>query len=80
MLHFDQIYSRKIKSLLVAHGITMQKVADSCGVTLSTVSMVISRRSRSAKIERKIANMLRLPVKELFPDHKSSNKKPRRAS
>lgn len=57
---------RKIKALLVELGITQRSIATELGVSLAAVSMTISGKTQSKRIEAKVAERLNLPVAKLF--------------
>lgn len=57
----------KIKIALIASGYTQRDIADQCDVQPTTVGAVIHGRSRSRKIENRIASLTGLPLAELWP-------------
>lgn len=58
---------REIRAQLILRGIRQQDIADQLGVRASSVSQVIDRKARSARIERAIARAIGRPVHEVFP-------------
>jgi len=54
--------------MLSLNGLKSLDVARAVGVAPETVCMVIRRKRKSAKVERFIADAIRLPLTEVFPD------------
>ncbi|AEA33659.1 helix-turn-helix domain-containing protein [Hippea maritima] len=56
-----------IKALLTAKGIKITDIAKELGVAVTTVSLVISGRDTSKRIQTTIAKKLGVDVNELWP-------------
>ena len=64
--------SYEIRAALLAKNVRLSDKARSLGVSRPTVSQIVYRKSRSARIEVAIASTLGLPVFDVFPDHKGA--------
>lgn len=58
----------KIKSLLVEREISMTTIAHDLRVSQPSVSLIVSKKGRSYRIEKSIADRLGIPYSELFGD------------
>lgn len=58
---------KEIKKLLKERNLTMVDIANKLGVSRTSVSLVIYRRSVSARIRLAIAKAIGKPVEEVFP-------------
>jgi transcriptional regulator with XRE-family HTH domain len=68
----------KIKYELALRNYTQSDVAAECGVEATTVGAVIHGRSRSKKIEVRIASITHLPLAYMWPQWHGPDVKPRR--
>ena len=59
---------------------TLLKIAKKAGVTPSAISGVLSRKYRSARLEKAIAKGLGYDIYTLFPDHVSNGRKRKKES
>lgn len=58
------------KILMLRRGITQAEIARRLGVSSTTVSLVVSGRMRSRRVEQAIAESLGLPREILWPERK----------
>lgn len=58
------------KILMLRKGITQAEIARRLGVSGPTVSLVVSGRMRSRRVEQEIAESLGLPREILWPERK----------
>lgn len=58
------------KILMLRKGITQAEIARRLGVSGATVSLVVSGRMRSRRVEQEIAEALGLPREILWPDRR----------
>jgi|GEM_PF-2769920 len=58
---------RQIKSELVARGISMASIARALGVSRVTVSIVVSQRGKSLRIQQAVARAVGRPLEDVFP-------------
>jgi len=58
------------KILMLRKGITQAEIARRLGVSSATVSLVVSGRMRSRRVEQTIAEALGLPREILWPDRR----------
>lgn len=77
MLPSDGYQATRIKVALMARGYKQTDVAAACGVLPTTVSQVIHGRSRSERIERKIAEVTGHDLAELWPQWHGTDAKRR---
>ena len=61
------MHPEQIKAAMRMKGITCAVIADDLGVSGSMVSRVISRETTSARVAKRIAQVVGKPVEELFP-------------
>lgn len=61
------MHPERIKALMRMKGVTPTALADEMGVANSTMSQVISGRSESARIKRRIAEITGYSVETLWP-------------
>ena len=59
----------KIKARLIESGFTQIEVAREMGVTKSTISRVLSGKTKSMKVQRKIADILNLPFETVWTNN-----------
>lgn len=78
MAQQEQKRVAKLKYELALRDMTQADIASQCGVEPTTVGAVIHGRSRSKKVELRIAIITRLPLAELWPQWHGPNAKPRR--
>lgn len=57
----------EIRAALVLRDISIQSIADKCGVKRPSVSMVISRKRHTQHIQEAVARAIEKPVEEVFP-------------
>lgn len=57
---------KKIRALLVERGIKITTIARDLGITQPSVSLVISRNSRSYRVEKEISDRLGKPYERLW--------------
>ncbi|WP_430391093.1 hypothetical protein [Dyella sp. 20L07] len=69
---------KKIKYALSLCDYTQRDIARECNVKSTTVGAVIHGRSRSRKVENRIAAVTRLPLSELWPQWHGSQASARR--
>ncbi|AFY60323.1 helix-turn-helix domain-containing protein [Synechococcus sp. PCC 6312] len=62
------MHPEDIKAELRKKGFTGASIARNLGLTRSTVSSVVRRKGRSAKVEVEISRILGKPVEEIFPE------------
>lgn len=58
--------NRKIKSLLVKHGIKQKDIAAELGLTIGTVSGAINGHFKSRRIQQKVAELLSMDYEKLW--------------
>ena len=63
---------RKVKSLMVLHGIKQLAIAKKCGVTQAAVAWVVMGRNKSKRIRAAIAEAVGKRVEELWPEERNS--------
>lgn len=66
--------NKKVKSLLVLKGIKMVDVAKQIGVSRVTVSIVITGKGKSRRIQQAIADMLGKSYEELWLSGKNNRR------
>ena len=62
-----------IRALLAARGIRISDIARELNVSLPTVSLVISGRNRSRRVEKTVAERLGMKYEELWPEPKKGD-------
>ena len=61
--------SRKIKSLMALYGIKGTDIAKKLGLSRVTISIVITGKGKSRRVQKAIALALDMPVEELWPEN-----------
>lgn len=56
----------KIKALLTEREILQTEIARDLGISDASVSMVIKKRSRSYRVEKRIADLVGIPYEKLW--------------
>lgn len=62
---------RKIRSVMMLHGVTIKQIAEQENVTENYVSFVVTGRRVGHRIRRAIANACGVQVTELWPDEET---------
>lgn len=57
-----------IKSKIRMKGVTLTELGKRIGVDASTMTQVLSRKKKSARVEAGVAEFLNIPLHEAFPD------------
>ncbi|WP_046019811.1 helix-turn-helix domain-containing protein [Marinomonas sp. S3726] len=60
-------HPEEIKAAMRMNGVTAAMLADELKVSQSSISHVINKRSRSERIENRIAELVGLPRDKIFP-------------
>lgn len=66
------MHAEQIKASIRMAGTTPAILADELGVARATMSQVIHGRSRSARIERRIAEVVGRPASQIWTDRPTS--------
>lgn len=61
------MHPEQIKGAMRARGVSLSALAEELGVSVSTISQVVSGRSTSARIRSRVAQITGVPVGELWP-------------
>lgn len=72
-MEIKKIEIRKIKAMLVEHGIKHKDIACALGVTRACVSIVLNGHQNSKRVKQAIADVLHLKVADLWPDKKEES-------
>ena len=67
------MHPEQIKGAMRARGVSLTALAEELGVSVSTISQVVSGRSSSARIQSRIAQITGAPVGELWPAPRLAN-------
>lgn len=61
------MHPAEIQAAIKVAGVSQAQIATDCGVAANTVSAVIHGRSRSQRVEHRIADITGLPAEQLWP-------------
>lgn len=70
------MHPEDIKASIRKRNTSQSGIAASLGITVMTVSHVINGRGKSARVAKRISEVIGLPVDEIWPGKYSTNVKP----
>lgn len=67
--------TRKVKIALIETGLTLQDLADACGVSKPLISMILADKHKGYEHRPKIMQRLKLKAADVWPENGANSKR-----